>query len=386
MRSRPTVIAAAMLLAGVSLAPPAAAGVGPAAPRWDPKNTYALVVGIVQWKNKQFASFPTANRQDRELYRAILDAGVPRANTVLLIDREATYDAITDAWAQLATRAGEGSTLLFYFTGHGGASSGEIYLCDYDAKPDCIGSSVNVEEIGNILRKKKWAGERLILMSDMCHSGGMARIVRSFEDHPRIKAALLASATYSNISTGNWTFTEALVAAFRGQPAVDMNRDGHITFADVDDYASREMKFRELQLSRAARTPSFEGVRFTLRDVDGEPLPTLPGNWQIGDYPDVKGPRRWLPAHITGFDKGKYQVEFLTAVERPDSGVPLERLRARPGGWGREGQHVEVLLEKKWHKARVERIDDDFFYFVKYDDLSVAWNEWVTADRMRPLK
>jgi len=377
MRSRPWLLLLPLLLASTTTSA--------APPTWDPKSTHALIVGLVEWKNKQFASFPKKGRQDRELERAIIAAGVPRANVVSLIDREATYDAIKREWSQMAARSGEGSTLLFYFTGHGGASGAEIYLCDYDSKPDCVGDAMNVEEVGDILRKKKWAGDRLILMGDMCHSGGMARVVRSFEGHERIKAALLASATFSNISTGNWTFTEALISAFRGDPAVDLNRDGRISFSEIDDYGYREMRFRESQLSRAARTSTFEMVRFALRDVDGEPLPELPGQWQVNDYVEVKGPRRWIPARVTGFEKGKYHVRFMGAIERPDDWVTPDRLRARPGGWAKPDQTVEVLLEKKWHKARVDRVDDDYFYFIQYDDLSAAWSEWVTADRMRPL-
>ena len=357
-----------------------------APPRWDPKATHALVVGILEWKNKQFASFPKKNRQDRELERTLIAAGVPRANVVFLMDREATRDAIQREWAAMAERAGEGSTLLFYFTGHGGAAAADIYLCVYDTKPDCVDDAVNVEELGNILRKKKWAGERLILMADTCHSGGMARVVRSFEGHERIKAGLLASATFSNLSTGNFTFTEALISAFRGDPAVDLDRDGRITFAEVDDYGYREMRFRESQLSRAARTSNFEMMRFVLRDIDGAPLPELPGRWQINDYVEVKGPRRFIPAKVLGFEKGKYHVRFMGAVDRPDDWVEGARLRARPGGWAKPGERVEVLLEKKWQRGRVDRVDDDYFYFIQYDDLSAAWSEWVTADRMRPLK
>ncbi len=71
------------------------------------------------------------------------------------------------------------------------------------------------------------------------------------------------------------------------------------------------------------------------------------------------------------------------AIERPDDWVAPDHLRARPGGWAKPDQKVEVLLEKKWHKARVDRVDDDYFYFIQYDDLGPGWSEWVTADRMR---
>ena len=49
----------------------------------------------------------------------------------------------------------------------------------------------------------------------------------------------------------------------------------------MDECGYREMRFRESQLARTARTSNFEMMRFVLRDVDGEPLRELPAPWQI---------------------------------------------------------------------------------------------------------
>jgi uncharacterized caspase-like protein len=96
-----------------------------------PENAHALAIGISRYQH--VASLPEV--KDAEDVAAILAAplhGAYRAEHVtLLVDEAATRTAILDAIARLATRAGPSSTVLLYFSGHGGQIIGA------DGRPEC---------------------------------------------------------------------------------------------------------------------------------------------------------------------------------------------------------------------------------------------------------
>src|SRR4051794_16403888 len=58
-----------------------------------------------------------------------------------------------------------------------------------------------------------------LLLADCCYSGCLADAVS--QQARRIAYACAASSLASELSTGNWTFTEGLLAGLRGQAFVD---------------------------------------------------------------------------------------------------------------------------------------------------------------------
>jgi hypothetical protein len=350
---------------------------------WEPAKTHALLVGILEWRDAGLASFPKKDRRDRELQQVLEDAGVPRGNIVFLEDAKATQAAIVRELDRVAERAGEGSTLLFYFAGHGTQEDGQTVLCNYDIDTDRgKATGITVSRIGQILRRS-WKGERLILLADCCHSGGLASIVRAYDGDPRVRAASLTSATASNVSTGRWTFTESVIAAFTGRGAADADRDGRITFDDADAYIYKEMRYRESQLARGARSNRFE-PGFTLSTVArADRVPATDGPWNILDYADVESKGKWYPGQILAADGARYRIHYLDYEDSWDETVPAARLRKPLGGNAAKGDKVEVEWKGKWWAAKVAKVEDDFFYFIQYDGYGREWDEWVTPKRMR---
>ena len=369
----------AALLLAIVVRPVAAA---PAA-AWEPEKTYALLVGILEWQDSDLASFPKKDRRDRELQQTLEAAGVPRANVVFLEDAKATQAAILRELKRVAARAGEGSTLIFYFAGHGTQADGETVFCNYDIDTSrSKATGITVSRIGDILRES-WEGERLVLLADCCHSGGLASIVRAYNGDPYVRAASLTSATASNISTGRWTFTESVIAAFSGKVAADTDRDGRVTFEDADAYIYKEMRYRELQLARGARSTRFEpDFRFSTVDR-ADRLPPTSGPWKAFDYPDVESKGQWYRGQILAVEGARYRVHYLDYDDSWDESVPASRLRKPVGGSAARGDRVEVEWKGKWWAAKVAKVEDDFFYFIQYEGYGREWDEWVTPKRMR---
>jgi hypothetical protein len=347
---------------------------------WEPERTYAFFAGVLEWQDRNLSPFPKKDRADRQLERKLLDAGVPAANVVFLEDRAATQKAMQESLRDLAGKAGEGSTFVFYYAGHGMQDDGgEVYLANYDAdtgkkKATCVA----VSDVSRIL-KTHFRGHRLLLFADCCYSGALAKVVKDFEG---IEAACFTSATASNVSTAEWTFTAALVSIFEGDPAADGNGDGRITLREADAWVAAEMRFKEGQLTRAALTSRTDGG-FSLRGIDAAmAVKEIPGPWKVRQYCEVEWKGDWYRAQVLDGRDGECRIHYIGWGAEDDEWVKHARMR-KPQGLGISGgDKVQVEWKGKWWDATVMRVEGDFA-FVHYDGWGDEWDEWVTGKRLR---
>jgi hypothetical protein len=162
-------------------------------------------------------------------------------------------------------------------------------------------------------------GSRVLLMADCCQSGALADAVQN----KRLSYACLGSSKADETSTGNWTFTESILSAWRGEGPVDGNQDGVITVGETRGYVRAEMRFAEEQKTKSALT----------------------GEW------------------------------------KPDDVLVKARKLLHP----REGEHVEVFAENDWWTARIMEEHDGkfkvFYYGYEADEA-----EWVGPKRIRKLQ
>lgn len=143
--------------------------------------TYGLVIGI-----SDYAELPKLNFADKdaaEFYRYLIQA-VPTQDTgnlVLLLNRDATRDAIADRLYDLTEKVKAGDKVYVYFSGHGDMEQ----LIQTD---NCLLLLSN-SPVKNYLRKSNafldinlfreffryWSDKnvRTIFVSDACHSGGL---------------------------------------------------------------------------------------------------------------------------------------------------------------------------------------------------------------------
>ena len=61
-----------------------------------PKNTHAVLIGVLEWQHG-LTAFPKVNRKDVELRDVLIHRGVPPENITLLVDADATLANIRDA-------------------------------------------------------------------------------------------------------------------------------------------------------------------------------------------------------------------------------------------------------------------------------------------------
>lgn len=352
-----------LLLTGSLLAQPA---------RWPPERTWVFMVGVLQWKDKQnFASFPAQNRRDAALLAQLKKLGVPEDHVTYLQDQHATLKAIRQGYRDLLARTKPGDWLIVYYAGHGfiADDDGTVGFANYDAGEKCWTSTEIVSGL------KSFLGDRAILLADCCSSGGLAEAVEA--DPPRCATAVLAASDANESSTGDWTFTQAILDGFQGNALEDANHDGWIDLAEVARYTASDMASFHQQMAVFANTGG------PVRLVPSQPQPQDP---RIGQRLEVKSEGKWWPARVIDVKNGKLRIRWVMSgfdTAASDEWVVPSQTRHIVGRIYEVGTPVEVLWRDEWYPAHVIEIREGL-HKIHYDGEKAVWDEWVSGGRMRP--
>lgn len=228
-------------------------------------NGHALVIAISAYK--EVNQLPPEIANDASAIRAVLTAqeycGYDPKNTTLLLNEQATLEAIRRELDSLANRSSSTDTVCIYFSGHGanlGNSTDPVSaLIPVDCEPSNILKTVLMEEeFSAALTKIK--AQRLLVFIDACHSGGAGSLKSlgdnsatnlGFSDKTLGRLAqgtgrvIIASSRASETSlilhgASNSLFTEHLVGALKG--AAYTQGDGLIRVFDVFNYVSEKVQ------------------------------------------------------------------------------------------------------------------------------------------------
>jgi hypothetical protein len=282
------------------LAPPTAPG-GPGS--FEPASTWVLSIGVLAFAREDlFDSFPTDGREDDGLCDTWIARGVPAAQVVRVRDARATRAEVLAQLEAMLARVPAGHGLFIYYAGHGVQDDdGTTYFTATDSGDDLNAGYVSHGALIDAL-DARFRGRRVLLFADCCYSGALPGLLtRRAAQRPY---AALASSLASEISTSHWTFTEALIAAFSGEPRVDVAHDGSITLAELARFAEEEMAFAEGQLapfSAGAVSPAW--MLGTAR-----PLPfACCGERVMAPWSDG----RFYPAHVTAQAAQGLEIQYV---------------------------------------------------------------------------
>jgi len=347
-----------------------------AAPDLKPAETYVIIAGTLKWQDKKINTFSPTNRKDQELYDTLAKIGVPRDNMLLLLDEKATLDAIQKSVKDIGAKAKPGSTLLFYYCGHGSRlDNGKVALLNYDFNPKKI---MTPADIGDWIAKE-FKGERVFLLADCCMSGSLGECAAKL-DKAKFKALSITSADAGNISTGNWTYTQTLLDALNGDPLLDANGDGDITLEELYIHLTREMKYREMQRCGVMLLGIPKTFRLASVDKNAK-KPVIQSNFGLNDYVWAadKGVRR--AGRIVGQEDKTLLVEFYNYTEK-------QRVKVEPGNIEKmefrsykADEAVMIEWGGQWWKAKILKVDSGF-HLIRYDGYGAEWDEWVLANRI----
>ncbi|HEV7402822.1 MAG TPA: Tudor-knot domain-containing protein [Chthoniobacteraceae bacterium] len=343
------------------------------APAWQPRKTWVFAVGILTFEGARLHGWPEKGRMDEVMLDAMRQRGVAADHIVFLKNEQATLAQLRAGLATFVRRAGANDTLIFYYAGHGGRdyqdAARPVHLVPYDSS----GSWQTKEVLDTI--DSGFKGTCVLLTADCCHSGGLAE--EAARHQGRISYGTLTSARSSATSTGNWTFTQCLADLYRGQPALDLDHDGAITFAEAAQYCDLKMAFHENQRATNAATAGFPRD-FVFAPVAGPAA-------RVGETCEARWQGKWYQAEILAAHDGKYQVTWPGWDKSYDSWVAPEDLRPAPQTGFADGAKLEIEWRTKWYPGAVVQSALGLL-LVHYDGFGKTDDEWVPLPRVRQMK
>ena len=340
-------------------------------PAWKPESTWVFAAGILHFEGAALNSWPEEGRMDVVMLDALRKRGVPADHILFLKNEEATSAQLRKRFAEFVRKPGPDDTLIFYYAGHGGRDYTDparpVYLVPYDSKSSWPTAAVLETIVAN------FKGPRVLLTADCCHSGGLAE--EAARHKGRISFGTLTSARSSATSTGNWTFTQCLTEIFSGNPAMDLDHDGTITFEEAGQSSDLRMAFRENQRSTSAVTGSFPG-NLVLATAAG------PASHEVLTGCEGREGDKWYKANILSAHDGKYFVTWPGWDKTSDSWLTPENVRPAGLKMFSNGTAVEIEWDKTWYPGKVIRTELGLL-LVHYQGYTDADNEWVPMGRVR---
>lgn len=344
---------------------------------WRPQRTHVFAVGVLEWQHHDIWRTMTnarQNRRDVQLVQYFTAAGVPQDRITYLQDKQATRARIQTELVNALSRTQPGELVIFYFTGHGfrDHQTRQVHFANYDAADG--DTAWSVKAIFDTL-EANFRGSHLLLMADCCYSGGLVDEMRARKS--KLNCACLCSSHSHNSSTGQWTFSDALLAGFRGSPVVDMNGDGEIDFAEVGQYAELEMAFVEHQKSVYSNIHDFSS-RWRVSRPAQRKAP------RQGERVEAEWKGKWYRAEITAISGDQCRVHYVGFADSWDEWLQPNRIRPFNPPHFAEGAAIEARspTDNKWYPAHVVRCWYGLTY-VHYDGYPAEWNEWVNYDSVR---
>jgi uncharacterized caspase-like protein len=183
---------------------------------------HGLVIGIESYADPRL-TLGCARADAQAMYDLMVD---PRCglfepqNVELLLDRQATTDAVWRALAHLRKRVGEEDTVWIYYAGHAAAQGDTVYWVTHDADvDDLFATALTRDRIAEVLTALP--ARRVLMLLDCCHAAATA-----VQKNP-VRAALTRDDVFGRFA-GRGTIV--LAASDGKQKSVELSDQGHGAF------------------------------------------------------------------------------------------------------------------------------------------------------------
>jgi Caspase domain len=335
-------------------------------------NTWVFMVSLLEWEDKTVATFEKDGRIDSAIINFFLKNGVPSNQILSINDKNANTNTVRSEFIKFLSKAKKEDNLFFYYSGHGYVNEKDK-VCFATYK----GEDWSAEEIVNTVNKN-FAGNQAFFTADCCNSGGLTLEVQKY---PKREYVALNSVLPTSLSTGNWTFSNALLYGLQGKNFIDYNNNGSITLEELANYIDKEMAIVEQQKASYYIPNSMKNW-----EVSKNILKTT--NKLVGThvYVDYDG-EDYLGFIEEAGSNNNYKVRFYSYTNHEAEWLKFSRLK--PFSCQKDypiGTKVKALsnYDEKQYKGQ---IINKFLclHLVHYNDYDSEWDEWLGPNKIEKL-
>jgi hypothetical protein len=214
---------------------------------------WAVIVGVSDYADGRIRPLRYADDDAQAFHdflRSPAGGAVPAEQMRLLLNEDATADAIRDALFVFLQNAAEEDMVTVYVASHGApdpSRPANLYILPYDTDADAVASTAFPMWDFKTAMRRQISAERVVVITDACHSGGTLvqeanPIGGSFADLFNPSRRVTISAAAANESSlegpqwgdGHGVFTFTLLEGLQG--AADADGDGVVTFLEAAEY------------------------------------------------------------------------------------------------------------------------------------------------------
>ncbi|HUR65415.1 MAG TPA: caspase family protein [Chitinophagaceae bacterium] len=244
-------------------------------------NTYAIIIGISDYKLVPDLQFAHRDAQAFEDF-LVSDAGgkIPKTNIETFLNENATRNNIGDAISVIARKAKPGDRVWFFFAGHGDMEDltqieNGLLLLYNSPNGNYFGMNDDVLEILDLKRYLSPLSQRgveMIFIVDACHSGNLNGGVQGVQQTASALASswgkeykiLSCQPNQLSLEGAEWAggrglFSLQLEEAIKG--LADTDNDGRITMFELQSYiqanVSRYSEFKQIPMITGDLSRSF---------------------------------------------------------------------------------------------------------------------------------
>jgi hypothetical protein len=193
---------------------------------------------------------------------------------------------------------------------------------------------------------------------------------------PRVNFCVFTSAHWNSSSTPHWTFTENLIYALSGEPFMDDDSNGAVTFDEIRANVLLDMTFAENQMPQYARTPGFDANWVVATDRQKPDA-------ELGKRAEFFSSGQWYRGFTVARDGEKRKVRYYGWDVGDDEWVTPDRIRQPPQKevWPVD-QHVEALSSGQWYPGRIVAVREGL-HLIKFEGWTAEWNEWLPLEKLK---
>jgi uncharacterized caspase-like protein len=220
---------------------------------------HILSVGVGQYRSPDIPKLRYPAKDARDLVETLKrqrDLLYREITTRVVVDDQASREAIVDGFAWLRKVTGRRDTAVIFLAGHGtNDPDGTYYYLPVDAQSDrqsMLSGTVLQEALRGIRG-------RIVLMLDTCHSGNVLgrsslnRLINELTNENRIVVFAASTGDQTARESPAWqngAFTKAIIEGLRG--VADYAEDGRISMSELETWTG----VRVGQLTAGAQTPT----------------------------------------------------------------------------------------------------------------------------------